>query len=792
MMKSKNIYNLLKLQAVILLYFPASEGSAQNPVTATDSFNIRNYSEEVYVQADRDIYFTGEQVWMKVMTMERLTGEPASLSHVVYLEMLDGTNNIIGQAKVNVKDSWGDCSLRLPDTLKTGNYIIRAYSAWMRNYTPDRFFYRYISIINPYKGFADLLRRPSSGETDTVLFYPEGGKLITGVENRMALKSFDSEGCPVSAKGEVITGDGSILVSAGTDDKGFGLVSFVPPRNTTLFFRCSGRTNKEKSKIIRINGINSEGISFSVDAPVENQSFIIRVIGSDSKVRTGETGRLQMITGGVISLTREFRFGLDTLLKIPADEIPDGISGLILTDENGNTLARRWIFRNDGRKLNISASLGSSQFAPRQKVSLDISSPDFGGLPLRTWMTVSVVRTSLVFSDREDIGSRRNLIINSNDWQSEYRQKQFNEQLLCHDDPIVFLNTGRILPDTLAHQPELEGEILRGVMKSRSSGNPLGNTDISLAFVGKSARCQFTRTDSIGRFSFVLNEKGLVEIVIQPAIPDNSGYFVELAEPFSSSFGDPVPPPFSLDTIMAEKLNRAVIAMQVKTIYEPFAGKQITTPPESKGGDFYGAPDKIINLSDYIELKNIREVVKEIIPELFVVKRNKKQVFKLINNYPYQPFENRALVLVDGVPLYDISKLLEARSRDFERIDIFNRRYFYSDWVFDGIVSFVTKKGDLSALESSSDIFRQVFEGYHDPGVFYSPDYTLKEQSRSRIPDFRNTLYWKPDLMPGNDGKASVSFFTSDEPGEYTVIMEGITADGKTGVCRITFDVISR
>ena len=93
-------------------------------------------------------------------------------------------------------------------------------------------------------------------------------------------------------------------------------------------------------------------------------------------------------------------------------------------------------------------------------------------------------------------------------------------------------------------------------------------------------------------------------------------------------------------------------------------------------------------MSDYIELTSIREVVKEIIPNVYTLKQNGKYDFKLINKFRGQPFENKPLVLVDGVPVYDFEKVLNISSKDIEKADVINTRYFFSENVFDGIVSF--------------------------------------------------------------------------------------------------------
>jgi hypothetical protein len=194
-------------------------------------------------------------------------------------------------------------------------------------------------------------------------------------------------------------------------------------------------------------------------------------------------------------------------------------------------------------------------------------------------------------------------------------------------------------------------------------------------------------------------------------------------------------------------------------------------------------------MADYIELTSLREVVKEIIPNVYTLKQNGKYDFKLINKFRGQPFENKPLILIDGVPVYDFEKVLNINSKEIERADIINTRYFFSEYVFDGIVSFITKKGNLSVMEFDNSIFRQVYEGCQDQKRFYSPDFSSPALKNNRIPDFRNTLLWKPDLQTNKEGKAEVTFFTSDESSDFTIVVEGITPDGKTGYSSASFIV---
>jgi uncharacterized protein YfaS (alpha-2-macroglobulin family) len=49
---------------------------------------------------------------------------------------------------------------------------------------------------------------------------------------------------------------------------------------------------------------------------------------------------------------------------------------------------------------------------------------------------------------------------------------------------------------------------------------------------------------------------------------------------------------------------------------------------------------------------------------------------------------------------------------------------------------------------------------------------------QSRLPDFRNVLYWSPEVITNENGKQTVEFYTSDLPGKYVVVVQGITANG--------------
>ena len=116
-------------------------------------------------------------------------------------------------------------------------------------------------------------------------------------------------------------------------------------------------------------------------------------------------------------------------------------------------------------------------------------------------------------------------------------------------------------------------------------------------------------------------------------------------------------------------------------------------------------------------------------------------------------------------------------------------KYYISDNELDGILHFITKKGNLGAIDLDKSVFRQEYELLRDNYEFYSPDYSTDSLKNNRIPDFRNTLYWNSDTNTDEKGKATVEFYSSDESADYIITVEGITPDGKSVIIDTESDI---
>jgi hypothetical protein len=280
--------------------------------------------------------------------------------------------------------------------------------------------------------------------------------------------------------------------------------------------------------------------------------------------------------------------------------------------------------------------------------------------------------------------------------------------------------------------------------------------------------------------------------VIQPVSSETRDFYVELHNPFSTAYNDYDHGSLLLDSNKLDDINNVIISMQIKNIYEPYFQKNIDFPVDPVRHNFFGNPDYTIQMSGYIELTSIKEIIKELVPGIEIIKNKDKINFRLNNLYPFQRSENGLLVLIDGVPVHDHEKVLSIKSSEIERVDVLTDRYFISDNVFDGILHLVTKRGNLEVIEMDKSVFRQEYEFMKHNNEFYSPDYSLDSMKNDHLPDFRNTLYWNPDLHTDISGKATVEFYSSDESAEYIINIEGITGEGKTGTASMPLIIKSR
>lgn len=118
----------------------------------TKAFFIRENKirmQKLYLHFDKPYYSSGEKMWFRGYLVDAGTHWPDTTDRFIYVELIDPTGEIKIRKKIKWNDSIGFAgSLSIPPDLPSSRYLVRGYTAWMRNFDDDHFFLRSFDIQN--------------------------------------------------------------------------------------------------------------------------------------------------------------------------------------------------------------------------------------------------------------------------------------------------------------------------------------------------------------------------------------------------------------------------------------------------------------------------------------------------------------------------------------------------------------------------------------------------------------------------------------------------------------------
>lgn len=344
---------------------------------------------------------------------------------------------------------------------------------------------------------------------------------------------------------------------------------------------------------------------------------------------------------------------------------------------------------------------------------------------------------------------------------------------------INFTNSNIILP-------ELRGEIISGKIAVKDNSKPINGITVALSIPGKSFEFKLVKTDKNGQFIFSL-DKAYYE----------TNFAIQVLNDFKEYYTITLDKPIYLDTSNLKIENGKKLSSDLKLIIEEHSiASQIENTFFEKKADtlqkiktyppFYEPIATEYILDNYTRFPTIKETITEVVKEMHYYKDNDKYTFYLADYDPNTELTEPPLVLVDGLLIQDINELLEYRSSNIYKICIIQSGYYYGNKIFNGVISFITKKNDFNSNLSGNFILKTNITPPLAKKSYYKPDYSDKTNNE-RIPDYRYQLLWLPELKLNNDNQ--ISFFTSDKTGNFEIVLEGFTEDGNPISMKNYFEV---
>ncbi len=345
-------------------------------LNAQDS--LKRWEERVYLHTDRERFSPGDRVFFKAYMVNNKTQLRWSPSGVLKLELRDTQNEVVSKQYHPLKEGISEGAFLLSDKLKDGTYRLMAYTRWMQNYGEDIFFTKTITV-----GPTEKADQPDeNSKIASVRFAPEGGKLISGIPNRLVIYGTSSMGSPVSLEGDIIDDSPERIQTVNTYGKGMGQVTFTPMADKAYYLRLQ------------------DGRQFSLPE-VQNAGYTLKINNLDpqnvfiqSEKRGADTTEKIFVQGhfdGKPCFENELVYNEEGVAKLEVSKtgLPLGKVDFQLIDEGGLILAERPIWITAPDQLDITIERVTPRSAKSERHAFKITVKDLNGQPVKTDLSMS-------------------------------------------------------------------------------------------------------------------------------------------------------------------------------------------------------------------------------------------------------------------------------------------------------------------------------------------------------------------------------------------------------------------
>jgi hypothetical protein len=784
----------------LILGLSAYSFAQQRPVAqASPPETIILFFEKTYLQTDRTYYSAGEDIWFSAYLVNAKSTSLTSTSNNLYVELISPQSAILDKKTIRLDNGLGKGDFKIADTIPSGWYNIRAYTNWMRNFGTNFVFQKSIFITNHLKENATYATRNADkkppgaanpGKQKSIMFFPEGGSLVEGLNSLVAFKTNDDLGNGLKASGSVISSKGDTVTTFQSTDAGMGIFAFNPKANES--YKVVGLFGKEPFSTV-LPQILKKGLALHLSSDSlqlkvtisANETLFNEINGKSLSIIIKHAG--DNVYTGTAKMTKQA-----ISVSIPTKDIPQGISVLTLIDDAGRPNCERLVFINGESKNRLTITPGKTSYKTREKVELNIKATDLMGQPAKMALSLAVV-DGLISDDGSNIESYLLL-------QSEIKGEIKNAgQYFDHNNParlkqldLLLLTQGwrdyvwKKLADNaikIKYLPEA-GLGIKGLVREKLANKPLPNMNVTLFGSGFNGDKLFaTQTDQNGHYFF----DGLkwygnqpIKISSQDGKGKKGGWL-------------------QIDSV--EK----PVAIQFKNGLQDFAKK--IDAEISKRMDYnraYKFGDSI-TLND-VDVKANKGKNVEMFDQTLMTFGYPDQVFDITNaDYSYKGLEHFLLTKVsgaqpvddadsignEGITFISNGKKIRPRIKVNNREELVAERLDYYSLTMDlvnqvKVQHLVNNSGNDvyvislnlkdSALRGTSlNLLNINLTGYYTARDFYSPNYSNPANANK---DLRTTVFWSPLIKTNENGEAKVSFYNSDNKGNIVIRADGITQKG--------------
>ena len=785
---------ILALFCIFFSFSGAAQEFLLNQLTKDfEQYKRQALQEKVFVHTDRSFYLAGETLWFKIYLTEGGDHKMLDLGKIVYVEVLDKENKPAAKAKVLMEKGSGKGSFYMPLSLKSGHYTLRAYTHRMKNYSPDFFFSKQLTLLNTF--LSPGFEFPETQGLAEVKFFPEGGELVNGIKSKTAFKVTAKNGKGTEANGVVVKSNGDTIAHINTLNFGLGHFYITPEANESYKALIQAGTDSiqsfklpaagEKGFVMQLEKADEEQAEVTIQSNLNDQ-FVYLLVHTRNEIKYAEVRKTS--DGKAKFVISKEKFG-------------EGISHITLFDQEKNPVAERLFFKYPESTFSINANTDKTKYAPREKVS---------------------VKFNPQYASNQQPGASLSMSVYMADSLSEPQNNNIVSYLLLTSDlkgeiespSFYFQNTGKEVAEAmdnlmLTHGwrrfrwedalqgkgqelqfiTEYEGHIIQAVIEDKKTGAPVKGVATYLSALGKPVQFYASLSNEKGEVRFVTEQLFGERSIFLQNLPARNDLRIRLKNSFSEDSSGRPANPLLFPAAGKDKIRRRHVYMQAQNIYWQDERNRLIAP-ELDSTSFFGKPDKSYLLDNYTRFTTMEEVMREYVYEVRVRKQKGDFFFKIYDPKREMFFTDVPLVLLDGFPVSDINKIMEYNPLKTQGLEVVTDRFIIgNEIVYDGIISYTTYTGEMEGFPVDPEIVKLDYEGLQLQREFYSPDYNSGKQQSSKMPDFRTLLHWEPEIKTTEKGETELSFYTSDLKGKFIIEIQGLSREGKAGAETIFFEV---
>ncbi len=744
-----------------------------------------NRQEHIFLSLNSGIYYPGESIMFKAMLLGNDLITKTTGSRFFYLQLVDYTGKHINNYAFELHN--GECSgyINIPASLHTGIYSIKAYTRWMLNFGADNVFERPVMIVSPME---NTLMSAVCNDSVPVKFYPQCGRLISGVKNKILVRiplHYQS----IIKQLKISDDTGNVIDTCFLDSYGTGIFLFTPEAGHIYY--ASVIDSKNHFGAVSLPAVSQKGF---VLQPNLDETGLKITIHAGSMQETVDNLKIVMLsenTGKVISQPA-YMNGRQGLVSLPWAMLSEGLHQIWLCSGNNTILSQCTWYKKaqppTHLKISVNDTLNTRSLV---KFKISASSAELNQKISATVISAfNPVTDSLLFNECSYL-EYFSLYASLPDagilpiFESEATEEYINNCLIAC---LTTRLTDFLLQadNRLKYVQEIKGISLNGKVISLPGKMPLSNTAVLLSYPDSVAHFDFTYTNKQGEFNFILNNKlygKQVYIIVQDHSAGFNPVEIIINEPFLGN--NPVKQAVQLTHPTTDIAISAFqnIALAYKAFYQNKNIQPVVyRKSQSYAENFYGKPDFSLIPAEFESLPNIYEIRKNLIPGIkFDIEHD---IFKTYIFDPYLQlyYSGPAFVLLNNIPFPSLKNMLELNSDNIRKIELKRDKFFYDNYLMFGIMAIYTKTP--VSIESS-----YCHQTVTTPVIIEPSELPETLIEKSNLPDIRHTLLWKTNQLL-SEGNLEIPFKTTDIKGSYRMRIIYVTTDGKMTCSEKSFFVL--